>query len=383
MAGVTDWYIDPLDGDDTNTGTSEADAWKTFGGVVDSWYDGDWSQSSSGFNTDRINIKSSTTMTLTENNRILNEMVSNSNYPLILRGYDTTPGDSGRAVIDCNGYRFASDAMSYYSIENIELTSSSNINAAVKLGLNCRVLNCVFHDFNISSTYSIIVSSRSKNSIINCQFYDCAGYCIKATAPIVISSCYFENSGTKTINRCIFFNTSYDSYDHIISDNIAYLDSSSDFVVAVTNNYAALKITGNTVITSGSSSYAAYFYRGGACIIADNIFEGFDNAIYHIGVSNETAGMVANNYFYDNTTDIYNSDYYMTVENNYSEGSSGITKSGSVSYDNRLTYFQPTGNALGNSVSGNKSIGAVQLVSSGGGGGGLIKTSGMSGGFSA
>lgn len=399
---VNQWYVDPVSGNDTTgDGTSDATAWKTIQKVLTSF-----TQNTS--DGDIINLKSNGTHTLTAN---LNwsGITYNVVYPICFRGYDSTAQDRGVATVELDGYTFInSSSANFMKFKDLVFKNTGTGSGALfTFGYDAFFDNCSFDDFDTgSSTNSVVKAGATANEkmvfvnctftningraissigpqafVTNCTFTDINGHAIYAsTYQIFITRCYFYNSGSKTIDSAIYFSN---IEKPIATYNIFNLDSTS---TAITGDATVqgMQIEHNTFFTSGSGTGIVHSTNNYGGVVDNNIFEGWNIAADYGNANNFMGASISNNHFYDNSTDIdstANRTFMIQDDNFLAAGGSVLSKSGSNTYANRLTYFEPIGDAVGGASDGYSDIGAV-IASSGGSGGGVIKKPGMSGGFS-
>jgi len=363
------WYVDPVSGDNANGGTSDGDAWATFqyalSNLTQSTTDGDY-----------INLKSNGTHNLTANVN-WSVVTLSAAYPILVRGYESTAGDGVAAVIDLKGYKYSSsNSYNYLKVRHVNFTNSAGSHTYLFfVGSDCLFMDCKFYNMSgFGYGYDMIRMDSTTSvrlSLIRCQ-------CINMNHTLVlsdgvglyISGCYFDGNAVSI---------GATGGTHIIRNSIFNLSGGIGLDISVA---AGIKIINNTFLSS-SGGTAIKCNSSLSMHIENNIIEGFSKGVDSALSSNYTANTLMNNYFYNNTTDVDATTYrqFLLDEGNYkSAGSSVLTKTGSATYDNRIDYFSPLGDAIGGAADGMHDIGALPAVS-GGSGGGLIRHSGMDGGI--
>lgn len=367
MATVTDWYVDPLSGDNaTGDGTSDGTAWQTIQYAFDNL-----TQTVNG--GDVVNVKDSATITLTAD-LDWSSLTANLAYPVCVRGYTSTAGDGGYAVIDQDGFGFCSSLRHYIQLQNLHIQNTGAAkDFGVYIGIRSVVKECKFSNYSTGGTENHRVlrigNSASLVTISNNEFTDCDGSCIQGQpTSCSITGNHFYNSGTREIDNCIF--TSAGTKTNY-SNNIFNLDSGSNGIKTSSTGTNGLWIVNNTFFTSGTGDGIICSHNNYGSVVENNIFEGWDKAVdFGNGLSRPGAS-IAHNHFYDNTTDIDSTTHttFMFDYGNFKAAlASVLSKSGSNTHANRAEYFKPTGDAVAGSVNGLSSMGAVQLLSAGGGG---------------
>lgn len=380
---ISEWYVDPVSGDNANAGTSDAAAWATLNYAAAN-------ATVTANEGGRINLKDNGTHTLTAN---IAAWAGGTTSTLQINGYTSTADDGGIATIECNGFSPMSGGGDYMGFRNLLVQNTgSSVSNLFSISQYVTFSNVEFNDCNVGS--SVLYTSAGGNIALtadNCVFTNINARCINNGGQYLkVRNCHFYNSGAKTITRCVEFRGAFPEGNFVgdVSYNIFNLSSTSNGLYAggTLSGYGD-HVYNNTFYTTGSG--VAYERTSDAGnihgMIINNIFEGWSTAIRHIGRTTYKAEF---NHFYDNTNDYYSSptdgvNTYITVKSDNFEaaGASVLAKSGSNTHANRFTYFEPTGDAIDGASNG-LYIGAVPPSSSGGGGGGgLVRVPGMGGGF--
>lgn len=361
---ATNYYIDPVSGSDSNGGTSDADAWQTLQKAATSGVPG-------AGEVTYFNLKDSGTDTLSAdiNWGSINFYFGSSRY-VVIRGYTSTAGDGGIGVIDLNGYHLlTATGQQYVNLENLDISGGTYL----ALGADAFMKKCKLSDMSSEG----IVSYSNQACIEDCEVTNINGIGINngSRDNVHINRNHIYNSGGYTMTYAISLTAGNGS---IATNNIINMSSTSG---GITAGMRKAKIQNNTLFTSGTGSGIVSTFGYGT-VIENNIFEGWNKAV---DCANGLGYSCSNNHFYDNTTDIDTTtatDFVIKEGNYLAASGSVLAKSGSNTHANRFTYFAPTGDALGGTVDGNGSIGAVQLSSSGGGGSSsILRMPGMTGGM--
>lgn len=324
----SDYYIDPVDGDDSTGDGSIGNPWQTVQHALDTI-------TKDTTNGDRINIKST-------GDDILTAALSLTTYGstsagLTFQGYDSIAGDGGQGGIDGDGsFSIITGGGSGQTIIFADLhlhNSGSSTIVNVSNGTDLTLLNC-----EINGTSGNVVGSVVGIKVINCNIYEIGGSICTST-PSIVKFNYFKNGSTNKFTAVI--DDSNSTISSSISHNIFSLDGISAAILA--NNRPDTRIFHNTFYTIGSgtgiASSSSQFGLGN--FIVDNIFEGWSVSIDMNTTDNKSARIQNNSFFNDCSEDtiFLNSDVFQI--NNELLDSSPLTKSGSDTYENRAVYFKP------------------------------------------
>lgn len=359
MAGsITHYYVDPLNGNNANDGTSDANAYETIQYAIDNL-------TQNTAHGTAINVKSSALITLSASID-WSSLTLNGDYPIILRGYDSVAGDGGKFEVDVNGYVLINAVHYLIFADCILHNTGADIFGSITLGQYSTTKNIDVSDFSNSISNSVMYSTYVNVTIADCTFTDISGdSCIYLRGQSAnVYRCNFY-TGTKNTSCCINLNNSSSGYFFTCNtfgvsgttDGIRF--GASNGTHRVINNSFYSTGTGDAI--TGSKNYASH--------IRNNIFEGWDYAIGLTNSGGEPGHWCSDNYFYNNSTDIRDITgelTYMVEESNTVGISSAFEKVGTLATP--VTYYKPTGDVIAGVDSG-LSVGAIQLTSTGGGGG--------------
>jgi len=323
-------------------------------------------------NGDRINIKAGTS-------EILAAGISLSSYgspgaasPICWQGYTSTAGDGGRGGISLGGGTFSikGTGMGFYQMwRDLEIHNAAPTAQVWKASTTEVMENVKFHDITGNA-----VSSSNGGVFVDCWFEDISGYGLDGNSPMAIG-CYFKN-GTKK------FTTAYRASSArsfvAVTDCIFSLDGSSNGIYLA--NYVNCR--GNTVFSNGGTGIGIdgnNLQNSMRC--TNNYVEGFSGVGgygFDAGSATFDTNMMKHNAAYGNATDYRLGDEHGTVDNE-TLTSSGLAKSGSDTYANRLTYFAPADE--GNMLSGHMGWAKGAVPAAAGGAASMLRRSNFRGGY--
>ena len=204
-------------------------------------------------------------------------------FPLILRGYITTPGDLDSGAVTTNQPVFTVDAATKYlqtsqycsnvQVENITFTGDSATQSMSVQGV-CRFRRCRFVNTagNVSNPAHAMSSS---------------------TAPHYFQECYFENSQSYSANNgavvfannAFFVGCTFNASKKVAVNPTECLFSDCIFL-------AKNKVSGIAALTIGDDK----------CTVRNCVFDGFGvGVLFTRSTSGTVSGVVANNIFVNNT----------------------------------------------------------------------------------
>lgn len=364
MASPTEYYVDPSIAANSGSGT------------IGSPY-GDLQHALNTItrdstNGDRINIKAGTAELPSTTLSFATYGTPTQDAPLVLQGYTSAAGDGGQAKIDGGGGSFHLTTIPVYThFVDIWLT-------------------------NIASTFQLISGFGGHNKLVRCEFSHAVGasnfMLASATSTATFRECYFHDGGSSTIGiqggpvvefcyfagawqRCIDLNTNGTG---IARNNICSITGAS---IGIYSRDRSHVIEHNSILSAGGTGSGIELTSASDHgIIANNIIEGFSGT-GGCGLKFASGGKVAmlvGNAYYNNAT--HESGVSGAVNaldaspDNETLSGTGFSKSGSDTFANRGTYFEPL--AVGNVRGGSKPTvlrldkGAVQHSDPAGGGGG-------------
>ena len=357
MGAVTEYYVDPASGDDADDG-SIGTPWATVQHALDNI-------TRNATNGDRINIKAGGTDTLAADLSTASFGSWSYTAPLIIQGYTSSAGDGGIGKIDFNGANsFTAGTSTGTKIVDMELTGSTD-SIGIALYDWSELINCYLHDFSTDAT-----QIRENCLVLGCRFEDIGGRGIYDYSPSgrsgAVQDCFFAN-GTKSFSTAV----EIENYSSTIERNIFSLSGASNAIKCRYFN----QICHNSILSSAGTGTGVKVNNVGfaeAVRLWSNLVEGF-SGVGGIGIDyHDDATLSLNNSVYNCATNFSGNAIHCEAGNE-SLGSSPFAKSGSLTFVNRFTYFEPNdvgsvrGGAYGNST---LDRGAVQHTASGGSGGG-------------
>ena len=351
---ITEYYVDPSIAGDSGAGT-----------IGDPYGDLQYALDSVTRNTtdgDRFNIKAGTAEVLASTLSFATYGTPTVSASVYFQGYTSSQGDGGIGEIDGNGNNISTTGNINYV--DLELHNGDATDSLVIVSGAC-IVNCEVHDANNG------IRMSSYSSAENVNIYDCGTYGIFMTSYSHARNCYIRSRSTDSngaMTTCIY----NDGRPGSVTNCILSCDSTTNGI----NNVDDGSVVSNcSILSAGGTGYGIAF--GDAAIGSgawNNLIEGFsgtggDGIFWADANPNEAKGIVANNTIYDCDTELSNdNDIAAYKANNDTASGSLFVKSGSDTYANRFTYFEPDTSNAGTNISGNGYRGAVVAPSSGGGG---------------
>ena len=284
----------------SNDGTSEANAWQSESDIV--WAAGE-----------RVNLKCTTRAALggdwapsTDGDEV--------SGPIWLRGYTSTIGDGGKAYLGGTGTQRLDITGDKFILENIDFQTSQTYRAFRHIGYGGAVRNCVF----TTSTTSISIDAFSLDRILveNCFFNASSVTTSNSTYGAVnAKGCIFTGNAVKAGNTSGLV-LAGNAPDHIFGNVVYTLASNAHDGIRLLNmdsngepGILLNAIYGfDTGIMLDELDNAYTFGRS----ITHNIIVGAVTGIDTNDATNEIAVPMAQNAFYDCTTDVDSN-----IENNW------------------------------------------------------------------
>lgn len=329
MGTPTQVYVDPSIAGNSGTGTS-GDPYGDLQYALDQ-------TTRDSTNGDQFNIKAGTA-------EVLSSALSFATYgtpsvaaPCIFRGYTSTANDGGIAEIDGNGGNFAILGQDYTHAIDMNL---HNTGTAAVVSLARSATNCEIHN----STGGLVTAANC--IVTKCHLYDC-----NAAAVIKCKSLFFsfiDNTQTKATSIRLVDTT---GQNFVAMGNIFVMGANAAQGIDILDDRAL--IVGNSFYSTGGTGAAiAHGADRDLLVVMDNLIEGFSGT-GGAGIDGESRSeghtVIAGNAVYNCTTAYANSADYIFSEDNETLSASPFAKSGSATYANRLTFFEPadTGNVYG------------------------------------
>jgi hypothetical protein len=342
MGALTQIYVDPSLDSDSGAGTSG-----------DPYGDLQWALNVVGrrdtANGTQINIKAGASPEVLTAPLNWTEWgaTSTSNAPTVLRGYNDTANDGGRAVIDGGGGAISSAAAFTHWID-LELRNGGS-STILDVGATCRIANCRIHN-----TSGIGVNLATNCLVTGCEIFDCGEGVVAAAANGFIEYNYFRYG---TIRNFTTATRNVQSGPVRWHRNIISMGTTGNAITianpggqCVCNSILAAASTGHGISTSGTSKLQS-------AIIVNNVIEGFNGEGGRgFDWANETRTplMYAGNAAFGNATNYANVGDMGVFENVDNEvlTASPFAKTGDDTFANRFAYFSPTteGNIRGGAI---------------------------------
>lgn len=361
---TTHYYVDPNLGSDTGDGTKATPWGRASGSVVQYALD----TITQGTDGDQINVKDSGTDSLSSVLSLATYGTPSATQPLIFRGYTTDANDGGIGVIQGAGGAsnevLPNAGYSHYvdlEIDGNGTTSGTAFPADLSAG-NQTIIGCKVHN-----AVGTLINLGPFSWAIRCEVTNGTARGIQASGQGgVIQGNYIYNSGARTLDAAVLLNT----ISCFAIQNIISIDSTTDGVRIGNDRCYVLK--SSILSASGTGSGIQCSATRNRVSIVDNLTEGFSGTG---GIAFEDAGtsdlyMFANNSEYNNATGFEARHTSVIDEGNESLGSSPFAKSGSDTFANRFTYFEPNdvGSVRGGAFAQtNLDRGAVQHADAAGG----------------
>ena len=378
MGKPTEYYCDPSVAGNTGSGSS-VDPFSNIQFALDNI--------TQGADGDRINVKSGADDVLSSALTLSTYGTPGAGRPLILQGFASTIGDgdldagTGIGGIDLDGNTmWVSAAYDYIWHRHLHIHGRGS-STIVDLDNYCMFIECEVEE---SSGNGLDVDTHGV--ILGCHLHDIGGYGLRFTNANGARAYYnyLKNDGTNDFNTAIVLGNQYcEAHGNIIS-----IDGSSDGI----EQYGVIGVMkNNTVLSNGGSGTGISIVANGDTDneIWNNYVEGFSGTG---GIGIDTSALtgnfmpvLTNNACFNNATNYSTTGEAIGIEDdNETLSSSGLEKSGSDTFANRETYFEPTdeGSMRGGSYPTvlRRDKGAVQHADAASGGGMLVHP-GMSGGL--
>jgi hypothetical protein len=332
MAAPTEYYVDPLNGNDTTGNGTVGTPWKTTQKALNTI--------TPGAGGDRINIMDSATDTLSVALSFVSYGAPTAVAPLIFQGYTTAAGDGGIGHIAGSG---TINIINSTTIDYVIMRDMHFSNGGTQTLIQCdnrwSFISCEFE----GSDFDGVIGDAGL-VFINCQFHDITSDAIQFEDGAVLG-CFFFNDGTRTMATAINQQTS--SGPATLVRNIISLDSTSDGIFL---GSAQASVINNTLYTTGTGKgiYTSNTTFGDHFMVIGNLIEGWNTGIDFNTPASETLIYMSNG-FYDNVADEANKGDMVNDTDNEALGASPLAKSGSATtYSNRNVFFLPqdTGNVF-------------------------------------
>ena len=165
---MTEYYVDPVDGDDANAGTSEGsgNAWLTIQKAADTVVAG---------TGNRINIKNSADYTEDVD---FDTNDGTAEYPIVFEGYTTTIGDGGQSTIDGENTRahcISLNGVAHLDFRSLILTGATDFCCDVHTATSTALqfINMLFTDGSATGCDGAFGRSSGYRRISDCLIENC------------------------------------------------------------------------------------------------------------------------------------------------------------------------------------------------------------------
>lgn len=342
MAAPTNVYVDPSIAANSGTGTSG-----------DPYGDLQYALNNTtlGAGGTQMNIKAGTDEILTAALSLVSGFSGTPalGQPLIFRGYTSTASDGGIGGISGNGsvavWSGAEDGLWFIDCKLHNCGSANiytNTGSSVWSGISrCEITNTTGIGIRLTGT-------PRGFSIVGCNISDITGdgISVEGTAienGIFVYGNYFAN-GTKDFAFAL--DTTLPNIQFI--NNIISVDSASGGIRCTGNGTLSARIIHNSILSGGGTGIGIDISDANGAlntIVASNAVEGF-SGVGGVGIKFSTSArmsIMAGNVAYNNTTNYSGNTDHLINLGDYNEAASAtlFAKSGSNTYANRFTYFEP------------------------------------------
>jgi hypothetical protein len=264
--------------------------------------------------------------------------------PTIIEGYHTTCGDGGMGEISGGGASaiISTSTLSGVILRNMKL-GDVGANYIIYIGEYGQLTNCWFH--TSANAANPAVRANSATNVSNCRFDSATAGLYGWLGAYAVSDCFVVGGNYQcipvsrdVITNCIFVDPALQS--------VRLSNQSSMIVRNCTFFCTTPGATNQTGIACAANERRHVF--------TNNIFEGFAGTGGK-GIADAStaimAGVIADNYFRNNTEDLdvgTAPDVYVDKGNEKAQAATCFAKSGSMTFENRMAYLRPIdiGNVL-------------------------------------
>jgi len=340
----SEYYVDPLNGSDTTgDGLSDGTAWQTVQKALNSI-------TKNTTDGDRINVKDTADDVLSA--QLDFSTIGNYDlaYGLLIQGYTSTAGDGGIGGISGGGTTgIIVTQRNYIAFKDMHLhNTGANIIVNVRRGA---IDNCEFN--NSSRTGDNVFCSEG--TFTNCYVHDMGGTAVSISGGTARGN-YIKSGPTHSMGYAVSIANFAD-----VAFNIISLDDGANGIELPGNPGI---IHNNSILSDGTGTYGIYGAANNyASSMFENLIEGFSTGIFK---TSRDYTYVASNVAYNCTTAFDLNGCFAIGYDNTEPVGSPFSKSGSDTFANRFTYFEPVSANAGTNSSGNGSRGAVANPSGGG-----------------
>ena len=332
MGAVTEIYDDPAINANSGSGTS-GDPYGDLQYALNT-------VTRDATNGNRFNIKVGTSEVLSAAISFTTYGTPTATAPCIFEGYMAAAGDGGVATISCGGgsHGLVTTVANVYWKCLTFTASSAAIFANVTTNNNFD--SCTFSGLTGTGAALVIVSGV----ITRCQFT----ITTSASALQTSQLCYVADNyivGPGSGGTGIRANASGGT---VFARNI--ITNCNTYGILASNTCT---IVNNTVLASGATGRGVWLesMTSAQYVLLNNYVEGYSGAGGQGYDCEGDMNLIGHNAAWNNTTNFsYDSDRHINAGNDESLASTGLAKSGAMTYANRAVYFAPT--AVGNMRTG-------------------------------
>lgn len=293
MTSPTNYFVDPLGGNDGSGDGSIGNPWATVQHALDNI-------TRDTTNGDQINVRDTAEDVLTNDLDPTTYGSPGILSRLVIRGYTNTANDGGRGGIDGNGNPLFVSANNTVLVDmrfHNYAAFSSGAGGASKQGVVA--INCVFEDGPEG------VQIYQDGALFNCYFNNLttgiAGSGPSAEQQLIVDSCFFDN-----VNYGV---SCYRVVPHITNCTFVLAPSSLNAAVYLSSlsTRSVAIVSNNTIYGSGAAAIGIDFrpIQNSNVVIKNNIIAGF-SGVGGVGIRTTTSSnqrlLYGNNAFYNNTT---------------------------------------------------------------------------------
>lgn len=352
MAAPTNYYVDPLNGNDSTGDGTSGTPWKSVQKALNTI-------TRNATNGDQINVKAGAADVLAASLSLSTYGTATETAPLILRGYTTTANDGGYGAISGGNsvniadFYNASKPRVYFVDMDLGYGAASGKLLQLYFGT---LLRCKVHH---AATGVSIVSGHSV--VAHCYIYSCTSYSIETyvSVPVLIYHNFLKNRG-------LYLESSLGTVAH----NIISVDTNAYGIYCYGGGDALIQ---NSIYANGGNgpgihTSGATYQRN---VILNNVVEGFSGGIGINVPSGVNLLLYGNNKVYNcGTAFSMSGDPVLDVGNNSTLAASPFTDAanGDFSVSTALKAAGYPSSFLGSNTNQYLDIGAAQRQEQGAGG---------------
>ena len=260
MTAPTNYYVDPVGGNDTTGDGSIGTPWAT----VQKAFNTITRNTTSG---DQVNIKASGTLTISGTWSLATYGTPTESIPLVLRGYTSVANDGGIGVVSGNGGSIFNSTTIPLVIIDMRFTNCG-ANLMIRTGGTSFVRNCQFD--NASPPVSAGALRMNTGIVSYCLFTNIAGHGVYSSTGVTVANCTFVNDTTNKFASCVV----YTGGSAEVSFCVFKLDSTS---IAIDNRSSGSIRANNCSIYSNAGTGSGIYINSANALMSvlNNIIVGF------------------------------------------------------------------------------------------------------------